>query len=193
MICINTDRLMLRELENIQSDKMLVIELLKDLSILNVLSQDKEFSEIYNEIYWKETAKANIFNMLIFIKETGEFIGKVCMQNTNTDFPEIGIDILKKYQNNGYGPEAIRAFALWYCEKNGISEIKVRIDKENLHSIHVFEKLGAEYIKMNKYCSEKVSNALKENVSSEIYQEFAQDNIREYILKFPLSISQDCH
>ncbi len=188
MTFINTDRLMLKKLGNAHQDKMFVTELLWDLSPLDISPQDKSFVELYNETNWKEITKLNIFNALIFIKETGEFVGRVCMQNTDTDLPEIGIDILKRYQNNGYGPEAIKSFAAWYCEKNGISKIKVRIDKDNLHSRHVFEKLGAEYIGSNSYYSKIVLGALQEKLSSETYKTLTQDGIREYILYFPLSI-----
>ena len=110
---------------------------------------------------WKRII-ANDYNGLIFLAENNEFCGRVCMQDVENPIPELGIDILKKHQNNGYGPEAIRAFANWYGEKYGIKLLKVRIFQSNSHSIHVFEKLGARFEGLHSFFPDDVVMFIKE-------------------------------
>lgn len=86
---------------------------------------------------------------LIFLRGGDQFCGRANMQKTDAEVPELGIDLPKKYQNQGYGPEAITAFANWYGESRHISEIKVLITAVNAHSTHVFQKLGTTYIQEN--------------------------------------------
>ena len=68
------------------------------------------------------------------------------MQHLSEPIPELGIDLFAAYRNQGYGPEAITAFVDWYKREHNLATVKVRIEKDNIQSIKVFEKLGAEYV-----------------------------------------------
>ena len=92
---------------------------------------------------WREMNEPGIFNVIMVLKETGGFCGRICMQNTAAPLPELGVAFLGSYRGMGLGPEAIRTFANWYGSVHGLSRLRVRISPENPHSLHVFSKLGA--------------------------------------------------
>ena len=98
---------------------------------------------------WETTQESTLLTGLIFLRDGGRFCGCVNMQKIDQEVPEIGIDILKDLQNQGYGPEAVTGFANWYGERYRVSRIKVLISAGNIHSTHIFEKLGAEYVQDN--------------------------------------------
>ena len=155
-----TKRLMIRTLD--ETDYETVLPLLKEGTIASQYADQQVLLEEFAYRVWKRII-ANDYNGLIFLVENNEFCGRVCMQDVENPIPELGIDILKKHQNNGYGPEAIRAFANWYGEKHGIKLLKVRIFQSNSHSIHVFEKLGARFEGPHSFFPDDVVMSIKES------------------------------
>ncbi|MCM1158441.1 MAG: GNAT family N-acetyltransferase, partial [Bacteroidales bacterium] len=55
----------------------------------------------------------------------------------------IGIDLVENKRNRGIAPRAIRLFAKKVCEEKQVEYFLIRISSNNLHSQHIFEKLGA--------------------------------------------------
>ena len=93
---------------------------------------------------------------------------------------------MRAYQNHGYGPEAIIAFCNWYSATFGLTEVKVRISEENAHSIHVFEKLGAEYDKATSYFSTDALAAMKAKLPDADLSILSQESVRDYLLRLPI-------
>lgn len=91
---------------------------------------------------WEDVKDPDTLTGILFLRDGDQFFGRVNMQKIDEEVPELGIDLLKEYQNQGYGPEAIAAFANWYGRNLHISEIKVRITSANARSAHIFLKLG---------------------------------------------------
>ena len=60
---------------------------------------------------WESNLGPNTLTGLVFLRDGGHFCGYVNMQKTDQKIPELGIDLLEKYQNQGYGPETIAPFA----------------------------------------------------------------------------------
>lgn len=183
-IIATTERLIIREIE--ERDKDNALRLLKESSMQWHTSMSEEFISAYNEACWKEISSPKTFNGMIFLRESVEFIGKICMQSVDKPLPELGIDIIKVHQNHGYAPEAIVAFCNWYFEKCCLKEVKVRIMKENTHSIHIFEKLGAEYVKPSSLVSENCLDKVKQMLPDADLTDLRQDSVREYILRLPI-------
>ena len=180
-----TDRLFIRKIED--SDQDLVYALSQESSLLSSFPKDDEYVDLYRKVCWDETNSPNTYNGMIFIKDSGEFVGKVCMQHIDRELPELGIDIAKVFQNHGYGPEAIIAFCNWYSATYGLRVVKVRISEENAHSMHIFEKLGAEYDKATSYLSEDALNALREKLPDADLSVLSQNSVRDYLLQIPFS------
>ncbi len=179
-----TDRLLLRVIED--GDQDLIFQLSRESLLLSNLPQDEECMALYRKVGWEEVNTPEIFTVMLFLKETNEFVGKVCMQFTDKPTPEIGIDILEAHQNKGYGPESIVAFCNWYSAEHNLSEVKVRISKENGHSTHVFEKLGAEYITDASYFPENVIDMMKQMLPNVDMSEFLDNSVKEYLLHLPI-------
>ena len=177
-----TDRLYLRMLE--ETDEEFVFQILSEYSSIKLFQNNSELANLYRKANWEEVTGPTTVNALIFTKDTNEFVGKVCMQFVDKPMPELGIDILKKYQNKGYGPEAIIAFSDWYTKKHSLPAVKVRISKDNSHSIHIFEKLGAEFIGSTSYVSEASLDYFKKTLPDANLDELSQDSVREYLLRY---------
>lgn len=183
-IIAETARLIIRELEDV--DEELIFRLSNESELLSVMHKDEKNLELYRKIIWEEANSPSIYNGMIFLKDNASFIGKICMQHTNLDAPELGITIIKSQQNNGYAPEAIAAFCNYYSIKHGLSEVNIRISEENTHSIYVFEKLGAVYTKSASFLSENSLAVLKRLLPDEDLTELYKNDIREYILNLPI-------
>lgn len=175
-----TERLLLREI--CEADKERVFHLSGGSTLLENTFQTEGFAEIFQQYCWEEVNAPNTYNCMAFRRDNGEFIGKVCMQYTDKPMPELGIDICKEYRGQGYGPEVIIAFCNWYAKKHQLPEIKVRISKNNTHSIHVFEKLGARFIGSTSFVSDNTIDTIKEFLPDADMSEFSKDRVREYII-----------
>ena len=181
----NTEHLLVRTIDD--NDYATVCSLFKEGEIISKYLNDPEFLDMLLKNSWKEITGQNIFNGLIFLAESSDFCGRVCIQNIDDPIPELGIDVLKKYQNKGYGPEAITAFANWYGKKFGIDRLKVRIWKSNSHSAHVFEKLGARYEGQHPYFSKAVLQAIQEKLPEFNPSELEADGPLTYYLDLPIT------
>lgn len=179
-----TERLKLREI--CEADKERVFRLSGESTILENTFQTEGFAEIFQQYCWEEVNAPNTYNCLAFRRDNGDFVGKVCMQYTDKPMPELGIDISKEYRNQGYGPETIIAFCNWYAKKRQLSKVKVRISKDNAHSIHIFEKLGAKFIGATSYVSDNAIDMIQELLPDANLSEFSKDRVREYILELPV-------
>lgn len=183
---VTTARLVIRKIED--GDRNLISHLAQE-------SPEYEFFSTYPKIdmrdslcdfFWEEANRSDLYYGMIFLKDSGEFIGEVSMQHIDQPLPELGVELLSAYQNQGYGPEAMIAFCNWYSETYGLREVKARIRDENAHSIHVVEKLGGKYDAFTPFFPKKMLDVLKEQVPTADLSEFKQNSVREYLLQLPI-------
>ena len=180
---IETKRLYLRPMADDDFELMSLIWM--DWVPVPLRDNQKACEELFCGL-WETTQDPTVLSYMIFLRDDNRFCGRVNMQKTDENVPELGIDLLAAYQNQGYGPEAIAAFANWYGKSRHISEIKVRITAANTRSAHVFQKLGAEYIQENPSfltAAKSLAEALLEK------QEAIMRNLSvgEYLLKLPIT------
>lgn len=183
---IETDRLYIRQLTDDDFDLLSLIWAERCQAQLIAFGADQTTWENFLREMWETTQDPAILTGVIFLRDSGQFCGRVNMQEVDREVPEIGIDILEAYQNQGYGPEAAAAFANWYGEDRQITEIKVCIAAANVRSAHVFQKLGAAYIgeDPDHFSSiKRLAEALPEK-REDIMRELT---VREYILRLPIS------
>lgn len=178
----DSDRLTLRPLQ--ESDHDLILSLTREASMFADVIHDESFWDVYNETCWKETTNPASVNFLIFLKEGPTFCGRINLRGTDTPMPEMGIDLLRQYRNQGIGPEAIRLFSLWVREELGIAEVKVCIDPANEHSIHVFEKLGAKRVGKDYSFLDKLLQLTPEDKAEKMRADL--DNACPIVFVFPL-------
>ena len=136
----------LRMTEMLDSDRDACLRLCADVRSEKVkaLMEYDAFREAFEDMTWTEIRRDS-FTCMIRNRED-RVIGRICMQHLSDPIPELGIDLFAAYRNQGYGPEAITAFVDWYKREHNLATVKVRIEKDNIQSIKVFEKLGAEYV-----------------------------------------------
>jgi len=182
-IIATTQRIYIREIK--ETDRELVFNLSQESSIMRGIQQDSEYIALYKQFNWEEATKPNTYNGMIFLKDSNCFVGKICMQYIDSLEPELGIDIMSSMQNRGYGPEAIVAFCRYYFELRKIDRVKVRISRDNKHSIHVFEKLGAQFVQSASFVSQNSLSMMRELLPDADLTELSQDSVREYVLCLP--------
>lgn len=186
MMRIETKRLYLRQMTDDDFELMSRIWIERCPTLFEMFDDGEELQKKFLRDMWGTTQDPTILTHVIFLRNGGQFCGRVNMQKTDEEIPELGIDLLEEYQNQGYGPEAIAAFANWYGKSRHISEIRVLITAVNTRSAHVFQKLGAKYIQENPSfltAAKSLAEALPEK------QEVIMRNlsVREYLLKLPIT------
>jgi hypothetical protein len=121
-----------------ETDAENFFQLYKETTSSPYLLEENEYSELYRKTCWTEATTPSTFNAMLFLKDSNDFVGRICMQFIDSPLPELGIDILKIHQNKGFGPEAIIGFCNWFYKKNipdGFKNRKVlalNIDNEDL-------------------------------------------------------------
>lgn len=94
------------------------------------------------DMMWEQTLNHSNGIFSLFIKN-GDYCGSMELQVSDSNTPEIGIDLVEDKRNRGIAPRAVRLFAKRVCEEKQVDYFLIRISSANLHSQHVFEKLGA--------------------------------------------------
>jgi [ribosomal protein S5]-alanine N-acetyltransferase len=73
-----------------------------------------------------------------------EFVGCLGLHKPTTSAPELGIWIAEKFHGKGLGFEAIEALCGWAAEEIECDYLKYPVDKDNIASRRIPEKLGGE-------------------------------------------------
>ena len=143
----------------LETERCVVKELsLENLDALFELYGDGEIAQYTDELYPYEEEKefqcAYIENMyryfgyglwLVFSKETGELIGRAGLEHREYHEEielELGYIIGAKYQGRGYATEVCQAILVYAKENTGFERINALIEKGNIASEKLSEKLG---------------------------------------------------
>lgn len=185
IIQIETKRLYIRQLAD--NDFDLMCRIWKERFPPLMLTNKTAYEDLLHGL-WNEAQTSSVLTGLLFLRSDDVFCGRVNMQYIDRAVPEVGVDILRDYRNHGYGPEAVTGFVNWYGSSRCISQIKVCISSKNAHSIHVFEKLGAEFLFEKPMFSEKIQR-MREELPKDKARIVEDIVVREYILKLPIGIS----
>ena len=98
------EKITLRKMED--SDKELFLEINRLMPLVTKIENVKEYEDILWEGYRKPTTSA----YFILDNHTHTVLGICQLDHIDTKTPHIGIDILEKYRQQGYGYEAVRLF-----------------------------------------------------------------------------------
>ncbi|MCL6660072.1 GNAT family N-acetyltransferase [Paenibacillus amylolyticus] len=146
---INTDRLLIRM--PMPGDGKAVYE-----AIINSIDElkkwlpfaTKEQSEENTEVNMREAhlrfLKREDLRLLIFHKDTNQFIGSSGLHNPNWDVPkfEIGYWIDARYSGNGYMTEAVQGICEYAFHELKARRLEIRCDTLNNKSKAIPERLG---------------------------------------------------
>lgn len=148
---------------------------------LNPLSKDMMWEQILS----------NADSVFSLFTANGDYCGSIELQNSDSNTPEIGIDLLENKRNQGIAAKAVRLFAKKVCEVRKVDYFVIRISSNNLHSQHVFEKMGAVKIREEEteFCRFvelfKESEG-KEGLDLEKYRYLFQENDNEVVYCYRL-------
>lgn len=178
---IETDRLILKAQSMDEQKRLWEILMIPDVNryFLTVLPKfrdklkDWDKQEVFYEEDMKHANDNNVFRWSVFLKETGECIGRISCheghdEDENINDPNIrgvGWIIDPKYQGNGYGTEAAKAmidFMFLECE---IEAIITGAAICNPASWKIMEKLGFERQEKTKMVQYTFLDELTEDYS----------------------------
>ena len=109
---IENDRLLIRPV--VDDDKESFMRIQVENSDLAAAYKDEQF----RNYFWETTLNGdNDIYMMIFMKEDGTHVGNCSFQKLNSDSIEIGMDIDKRFQNQGIGTATLMLLAE-YLRKN---------------------------------------------------------------------------
>ena len=72
----------------------------------------------------------------------GEYCGSIELQHSKADVLEIGIELLESKRNMGIAAKAVKLLARRAYMDKKVEYYLIRISSNNMHSRHVFEKMG---------------------------------------------------
>ena len=150
--------------------------------------------ENFRELSWKDVYGEDLY-LFIIDKNTGEFCGNLMLKHLEEDTPEIGIDLLKRFQNQGIGYQMVK---LLMETANRIQPVKyflVRIYSDNLRSQNLFRKFGAVPIGTEESHYAKLLRKWRSCLDEEELQKLHEKNEmveieeQKYIIHYKVEIS----
>jgi len=92
----------------------------------------------------QENKDGSDLNVVVLLKENGEFLGRGGLHHINKETPELGIWIKKSAHGNGYGKEAMVALKEWADNNLKYKYILYPVAVQNHPSRKIPEFLGGE-------------------------------------------------
>jgi [ribosomal protein S5]-alanine N-acetyltransferase len=151
---IETDRLLIRPYQD--EDAQAIFEMVTEDNHFQYMPEGpiNSIEEIESLIRWSKGCNAKNtkekiykFNLSVFLKETGEFIG-ICGLGPHDVYPEeveVYYSLKKKFQGKGYAREAAQAVVVYGLNTIGLPKIVATVHPENGPSVKIIEGLGMEY------------------------------------------------
>lgn len=146
---LKTERLMLRPFR--REDGAAMYELNDDPEVLqytgDIQFADVAATECFLENY-TPYEEYGVGRMIVVLKATGEILGWCGLKyHPEEDEYDIGYRFNKRNWGKGYATESAKAIMVDGFARIGMKQIVGRARVENTASIHVFDKLGMEFVK----------------------------------------------
>lgn len=141
---------------------------------------------------WEDVVSdTNKLQLKIIDKLTQEYVGEVVLMKLDAEMPEIGIQLLKKYHNQGIGTRVVNLFVNQLKSIMQAEFFTVRIRSDNYISQRMFEKMGAikvgeEGKGYTELMRELMQNMGREKFEKAIDKEF--ESTQTYTLCYKLPI-----
>ena len=155
-IVLGSKRLKLRPLQLNDADKV-VANFTKEITRYMCPSAPKSQQDIHNFIIQSRSQMSSQNELMMAIMKndkTNEFLGIASIHNTNSDSPELGIWLKQKAHGYKYGVEAIKLLKEWAEINLNYKYLKYPVDKRNIASKKIAERLGGivkdQYLKTSE-------------------------------------------
>jgi len=145
---LETDRLLLREFEDVDAQSM--FDLNSDPDVIRYTG-DPAFVSI-NEVSifltsYSDYKRNGYGRWAVILKETNKFIGWCGLKLNEEGLVDIGFRFFKRHWGKGYASEAAEATLSYGFKTLNLDEILGRAVPDNLASISILEKLNMRYFK----------------------------------------------
>lgn len=131
-------------------------------------------SQSNRDIMWKVAVEGDNWEFSIFDKG-GNYCGNIILKYPHSEHPEIGIDIVERYRNQGIAPRTIKMLAGKAYEERPVDYYIIRVSSKNQHSKHVMEKLGAVRDDAEDIFFTRVMCAFREVLGEQEYERARKD------------------
>ncbi|MBR5595864.1 MAG: GNAT family N-acetyltransferase [Lachnospiraceae bacterium] len=156
-----------------------------------------ENSPVLTDINFKEKSWEDVLTgksklqLKIIDTISQEYIGEVVLLNIDSEMPEFGIQLLRKYQGKGIGTMITKLFLDKLKSVTQVKEILIRIRSNNEISKKMFEKFGIVKIgEEGKKCAELMASLLddigKDKFENIVGKSFASTQVYTICYKLPL-------
>ena len=134
---IENDRLLIRPVVNDDKESFMRIQI--ENSDLAAAYKDEQF----RNYFWETTLNGDDdIYMMIFMKEDGIHVGNCSFQKLNSDSIEIGMDIDKRFQNQGIGTATLILLAEYLRENAPGKRHTIRTKSNNIPCQRMIVKAG---------------------------------------------------
>ena len=141
-LLINTNRLILKTIDEKYIDDI-NLNFTQEITQYMPFNPNGDKNEILNFV---ENSRRNLIQKtdIVFVALNLEmkFIGCCGIHNINKESVEVGLWLGKEYQNQGFGTEIIHALIAFIEQNFEFNYIIYPVDKENIRSRKIPEKLG---------------------------------------------------
>lgn len=147
-------------------------------------------AEQFKEKSWEDVlSDTNKLQLKIIDKLTQEYVGEVILMKLDTEMPEVGIQLLQKYQSQGIGTQVMNLFVNQLKFIMQVEFFTIRIRSDNYISQRLFSKMGAVKIgeEGNEYAmlmKKRMMNMGREKFEEIIEEDF--ENTQRYTICYRL-------
>ena len=178
------DKYMLSRYE--KTDRDLYMQVWKESFEGTSVYEDEDFKQKL----WKEVlSNSNKLQLKIINKKSKIYVGEIMLMNLVSDTPEIGIQILRKYQGQGIGTRVTKLFVDGLREVLDVEYYRVRIRSDNYISQKMFEKMGAVKIGTEGKEYAELMNKIMKQIGRDAFEEVITKEFEEtqrYIICYKL-------
>lgn len=161
--------------EQLLEDKGDYYNLCKETSLLAKRMSQTAFKDFF-EKQWEQRSEENAIYVSVILKTTKKYVGNIVLRELESTTPEVGIDIVEKYQRQGIAYDTLQLFLRRIKNICRIKYFLVRIYSDNEPSKKLFQKLGAVKIGNEPSEYQVFLDQMKERMTEEEYEQIKRKN-----------------
>ena len=170
---IEDEKYILREQHS--EDKNDYYNLYVETSLLAKRMSQTAYREFF-EKQWEQRSEEDAIYISVILKATKQYVGNIVLRELESTTPEVGIDIVEKYQRQGIAYDTLQLFLRRIKNISRIEYFLVRIYSDNEPSRKLFQKLGAVKIGNEPSEYQVFLDQMKERMTEEEYEEIKREN-----------------
>ena len=152
------------------------------------VSHDENFKQKTWDDVLSDTTK---LQLKIIDKLTQEYVGEVTLMKLDTETPELGMQLLRKYHGRGIGTRVMNLFVDKLKSVLQIEYFSVRIFSDNHVSQKIFEKMGAVKIGEEGKEYAELMRKIMQDFGKEKFEEVIKEDFEKtqrYIICYKLEV-----